>query len=166
MDVQQRLLETADSIAQLQRGLQDVVSISRRFHFILFTSLQESLATPLLGLLRARAKHTIAKRTATNQLDALQRLHARVALIQRAEEQLLAGNAQVDAVLDLRRGKHNAVSKIDVQVQARENKVIGAAEAQLRDGFERAVKAFVGDETSLGEMSLHRGTSLRVASRK
>lgn len=72
----------------------------------------------------------------------------------------------MDAVLDLRGRKHDEKSKIDLQVRARENKVIGATEAQLRDGFERAVKAFVGAETSLGEMSLHREISLRVASRK
>lgn len=87
-------------------------------------------------------------------------------VLQRAEEQLYAGKAQVDAVLELRTAKSGAGMKIDAQVQAREQKVVGATEAQLRDGFERAVRAFAADATDLGEMELHREIPLRAVSRE
>ena len=68
-------------------------------------------------------------------------------------------------MLELRAGKRESAYKIDGEVQARENKVIGASEAQLRDGFERAVRAFVGKETNLGELGLQKEVKLRVISR-
>jgi hypothetical protein len=86
--------------------------------------------------------------------------------LQRAEEQLYAGKAQVDAVLKLRAAKHGAGLKIDSQVQAREQKVVGATEAQLRDGSERAVRAFGADGSDVGEMELHGEIPLRVVSRE
>lgn len=124
---------------------------------------QESLASPLLELLRTRARHASAQRTASNRLIALQHLQTRVRTLQHAEEQLSAARGQIDAVLELRNGGTEVGgTAVEVQLKTREKKVVAAAEAQLQDAFERAVRA-VGDETN-GELRLQSEVALRVLS--
>lgn len=122
--------------------------------------MQESLAAPLLDLLRTRARHTTAKRSAANRLVALQHLQSRVHVLQRAEEQLSHAKGKVDAVLELRSGRKDEGTAVEGQLSVREKKVVAAIEAQLQDAFGRAV------EVRDGELRLQMEVSLREVSRE